>query len=903
MKHSLYLIAGMAVANLAVAQDARKVIEPKAPPVCAAVVARASAPAARGDDAARIQRAIDDCPAGKTVRLAPGVEKNAFTSGPLNLKSGVTLQVDGGVTLYASTHPRDYDHGQKTCGTIDQSGKGCRPFISADRIEGSGIMGEGIIDGRGGQLMDGKTETWWQLARRAQKERAKQNVPRLIEVNQSREFTMHGVTLRNSPNFHVVLSQVDGATIWGIKIDTPHDARNTDGIDPISSRNITIAHSFIRTGDDNIAIKAGSKGRTENISVLNNHFYNGHGMSIGSETDGGVRNVLVDNLSMDGATSGLRIKSDVSRGGEVGDVRYRNVCLRNVRAPIELNTRYDPKATGNRIPLYRDIAFEGVRSLMPGRIIISGYDALHPIAARLDNVVIDGNPVLQIAHAKLALGPGPVSPVPTGENVALTGASTAGEGINCELRFAPFPERAASDSNPNPHRPQLTTAQAERYSYNEVLKYTGTIGRETVDSWDPLKDTIATGTDLKPDYIVDASAKTGDRKTFATAQAAINQAITDAAMTGRTARQYIQIKPGTYRELLYVPPSPAPITLYGIEADAAKTRIVADLNAGTSGETYARNFGAQFKDAHPSIVAMFDSLKDKPTVSTPGSTIAWIRNAGFQAKNITFENAWNRGDTVTQTPAAITTQLVQTFNQAVALTVDGADRVQFENVRFLGFQDTLYLTAGTPGKLIRSFFHHSYIEGDTDFIFGDGTAYFLKSEIKSRGALKNYSYIAAPSTHVDAKFGFVFNECKFTHDSTPNALAGKFHLGRQWFRGQRCTPYGAVPSIPGYSCSLGASDVQASVESPAGSISKGVIETVGKVIILNSVIGPHIDRNRPWHDWNFPGARQFRPAQYSSDDFWNNLTKAGIDPVRQLGYAARKMPVEPFLGEFNTRDE
>ena len=93
-------------------------------------------------------------------------------------------------------------------------------------------------------------------------------------------------------------------------------------------------------------------------------------MSIGSETDGGVRNVLVENLSMDGATSGLRIKSDVSRGGEVRNVRYRDVCLRNVRSPIELTTRYDRKATGDRVPTYRDIVFERVRSLTPGRVIV-----------------------------------------------------------------------------------------------------------------------------------------------------------------------------------------------------------------------------------------------------------------------------------------------------------------------------------------------------------------------------------------------------------------------------------------------------------------------------------------------------------------------------------------------------
>jgi pectin methylesterase-like acyl-CoA thioesterase len=888
------------VSGHVLAQDARKVAEPVTPPVCAALTAYATSATPTRDDTARIQRAIDQCQAGRAVRLAAGVANNAFTAGPLVLKSGVTLLVDADVTLYASTNPRDYDLGRGNCGTIDQSGKGCKPFIMADRTTGSGITGEGTIDGRGAHAMAGGTETWWQLARRAQRERAKQNVPRLIEVNRSSDFTLHRITLRNAANFHVVLSEVDGATAWGVKIDTPADARNTDGIDPISSRNITIAHSFIRTGDDNIAIKAGSKGATENISVLNNHFYNGHGMSIGSETDGGVRNVLVENLSMVGATSGLRIKSDVSRGGEVRNVRYRDVCLRNVRTPIELTTRYDPKAFGNRIPTYRDIVFERVRSLTPGRVILSGHDSVHPIVAQLDNVVIDGNPVVQATHAKLTLGPGPVSFKTVGEGVTLANNSTTSAGIACESRFAPFPERATVAINP--HRPQLTTQQAEHYTYDEVLKYAGTIGRETLDTWDPLADGLTTGNTLKPDYIVDPAAGR-EPKTLASVQAAVSQAVIDASTSGRTARQYIQIKPGTYRELLYVPPSPAPITLYSTEADAARTRIVADLNAGTSGETYVRNFGAQFKAVHPSIAAMFDSLKDKPVVSTPGSTIAWIRNHGFQAKNITFENAWNRGETVTQTPTAITTQLVQTFNQAVALTVDGADKVQFENVRFLGFQDTLYVTAGSPGKLIRSFFHRSYIEGDTDFIFGDATAYFLKSEIRSRGALKNYSYITAPSTHVDARFGFVFNECKFTHDSTPNALAGKFHLGRQWFRGQRCTPYGNVPSIPGYACSLGATDVQSSIESPAGSISKGVIETVGKVVILNSVIGPHIDRNRPWHDWNFPGARQFRPAQYSSDDYWDNLVKAGIDPVRQLGYAAKKSPVEPFLGEFDTKDE
>jgi polygalacturonase len=160
-------------------------------------------------------------------------------------------------------------------------------------------------------VIEGGTESWWQLARRAQRKTPARTCPRLIEITNAQNITLHKITLRNSPNFHVTLNKVDGFTAWGVRIDTPATARNTDGIDPISSRNVTIAYSHIRTGDDNVAIKAGNNGATENISILHNRFYSGHGMSIGSETNGGVRRVLVEDLSMDGTTSGLRIKSDV----------------------------------------------------------------------------------------------------------------------------------------------------------------------------------------------------------------------------------------------------------------------------------------------------------------------------------------------------------------------------------------------------------------------------------------------------------------------------------------------------------------------------------------------------------------------------------------------------------------
>ena len=377
------------------AQDARKVAEPAIPPACATLVA-GNGP----DDGARIQDAIDHCAAGRSVRLTASEAARNFTSGPLTLKSGVTLVVEQNATLLASTDPRRYDSGKGSCGSIDANGKACLPFIALDGGSGSGIMGDGVIDGQGGRLMNGKDETWWQLARRAQRENGKQNVPRLIQLKNARDFTLYRITLRNSPNFHVAMTGVDGFTAWGVKLDTPADARNTDGIDPGSSRNVTIAYSFIRTGDDNIAIKAGSSGPTENVSVLHNHFYNGHGMSIGSETVGGVRNVLVEDLTMDGSVSGLRIKSDPQNGGLVDNVVYRNVCLTGTRFPIEMITHYARRNEGGRTPQFKRIAFEHVHSATPGQVIIEGFDAEHRHGVRLDDVRIAGD--ARIEHADLA---------------------------------------------------------------------------------------------------------------------------------------------------------------------------------------------------------------------------------------------------------------------------------------------------------------------------------------------------------------------------------------------------------------------------------------------------------------------------------------------------------------------
>jgi pectinesterase len=105
--------------------------------------------------------------------------------------------------------------------------------------------------------------------------------------------------------------------------------------------------------------------------------------------------------------------------------------------------------------------------------------------------------------------------------------------------------------------------------------------------------------------------------------------------------------------------------------------------------------------------------------------------------------------------------------QAVALHVEG-DRCHFENCRFLGHQDTVY----TTGEGARQFFNKCYIEGTTDFIFGEATAAFYRCQIHS----KSSSYITAASTPEQIPYGYLFLESELTADEGVDSV----FLGRPW---------------------------------------------------------------------------------------------------------------------------
>lgn len=373
-------IMGLSSVTTAQAADTREVTEPTVPEACTTLVATGA------DATATIQEALNSCASGKAVKLITSDSNTAFISSPISIPSGRSLWIDKGAVLQAANNASAFDNGNNACGTLNSDGKGCNPLITIKNATDSGIYGEGTIDGQGGVELSDKGTTWWQLAADAKVQKKKQNAPRLVQIDNSQNITLHKITLKNSPNFHVVFKKGNGLTAWGVTIDTPATARNTDGIDPISSQNVTVANSNISTGDDNVAVKANpGSGSSRNMSFLNNTFGVGHGMSIGSETQDGVYDIHVNTLTMNGTTNGLRIKSDKSASGEVARVYYDHVTMTDVKNQIVMDTVYENKS-GTTQANWHDIVYNDITSTTKGAVILNGTNASSALTPTMTNV-------------------------------------------------------------------------------------------------------------------------------------------------------------------------------------------------------------------------------------------------------------------------------------------------------------------------------------------------------------------------------------------------------------------------------------------------------------------------------------------------------------------------------------
>jgi pectinesterase len=293
-------------------------------------------------------------------------------------------------------------------------------------------------------------------------------------------------------------------------------------------------------------------------------------------------------------------------------------------------------------------------------------------------------------------------------------------------------------------RPQLSAAAAANFAIKSYIAGT--------DNWDPTAG-LGNASSFTPSFTVAADGS----GTHRTVQAALT-----AAASG-TARRFVLVKPGTYRETVSIAGA-TPITLYGVDADATRVVIVNNQSAATAG-------------------------------GTPQSATFTTTANGFQIMNLTISNDF-------------ATPVTGTNIQAVALYTTG-DKVVLQNVRMHGFQDTLFIDT-TATATSRVYIKNSFIEGDTDFIFGGASAVFDGSTINYISSRKGTGGGAqlAPSTRVSNNFGFLVINSNLTADTT--TPVNKISLGRSWDEG------GVTPTPN------------------------------GQAVVRESVLGVHIRKVDPW---------------------------------------------------------
>ena len=162
--------------------------------------------------------------------------------------------------------------------------------------------------------------------------------PKSFSPINCKNVLVEGITFERSVLWNVNPVYCENVIIRGITVNST-DVPSGDGIDISSCRNVLIEYSTLNCGDDCFTMKAGRcedglhVGKpTENVVIRYCLAKEGHGgITCGSETAGGIRNVYLHHCLFYGTRTGFRFKTRRNRGGTVEGITYENIRLVNVR--------------------------------------------------------------------------------------------------------------------------------------------------------------------------------------------------------------------------------------------------------------------------------------------------------------------------------------------------------------------------------------------------------------------------------------------------------------------------------------------------------------------------------------------------------------------------------------------
>jgi polygalacturonase len=366
---------------------------------------------------------------GGTIYVPPG----HYTSGPIELYSNMTLDLDAGAVIEFPVAAIPFTRGRY----LGIETLMPMPLVGAHDAENVTVTGRGILKTadyeswrkaypeayagylkfRKGIVSTGGDESgsangpnWDHLLKALEAHQpvseqeylaaAGELRPSFLCFMNTKNVLVEGIRIIGAPMFVVHLLYSENAVVRNIMVET-YPGPHANGIVVDSSRFVRISDSYIDTGDDGIVLKAGKDADglrvnrpTENVTITNCTVHHAHGaVVIGSETAGSIRNVVASNITAYETEVGIRLKSRRGRGGTVENIRFDNWTMEKVGTGIVVTSYYvmggetvtKPEPVSDRTPKFRNIAIS--------HVTING--------AKKKAVEIDGLPEMPIAGLRL----------------------------------------------------------------------------------------------------------------------------------------------------------------------------------------------------------------------------------------------------------------------------------------------------------------------------------------------------------------------------------------------------------------------------------------------------------------------------------------------------------------------
>ncbi|OWV97334.1 polygalacturonase [Rhizobium sp. R72] len=250
---------------------------------------------------------------GGTLLLQAG----RHVSGPIRLRSGITLSLDTGSTL---EFVPDYQLYARNSVSVIAEGSD-RAYIVAQDVDNIAILGKGKIVGSASAFNTGFDETVGTYTPNEKR-------PRVIVLEDCSNIRLEGVTIEESPMWTVHLVRCNDVIITGIKVLNNRQLPNTDGVVIDSCVDVAVSKVVISTADDGICLKTSRSekgtGRCENVDVSDCLVEsNSCALKIGTESFGDIRNVRFMRSKVQESNRALGIFS--RDGGTIENVVFSDI--------------------------------------------------------------------------------------------------------------------------------------------------------------------------------------------------------------------------------------------------------------------------------------------------------------------------------------------------------------------------------------------------------------------------------------------------------------------------------------------------------------------------------------------------------------------------------------------------